>query len=124
MTDNPEPLSKELLRRFVAGELNDAENEAIMAQLVEDDDSLEMVDALWEEQLSQTAVAELPNLEPERAQSLRRRLIRQIHRADLTVNVLKMGTSGFASVATSLLRPLLSTHNREKRNRRRRRGND
>ena len=124
MTDNPKPLSKELLRRFVAGELDDAENEAIMAQLAEDDASLELVDALWEEQLSQTAVVKLPNLEPERAQRVRRRLIRQIHRSDLTMNVVKLGTQGFGSVAASLLRPLLSSHNREKRNRRRRRGND
>ncbi|WP_420629520.1 hypothetical protein [Candidatus Leptofilum sp.] len=124
MTNNPKPLSKELLRRFVAGELNNAENEAILAQLAEDDASLELADALWEEQLSQTAVVELPDLEPERAQRVRRRLIHRIHRSDLAKNVVKMGTGGFSNVAMSLLRPLLDNPTRERRNRRRRRGND
>lgn len=124
MINDPKPLSKELLRRFVAGELDDAENEAIMAQLAEDEASLELVDALWEEQPSQTAVFDLPDLEPERAQRVRRRLIHQIHRSDLAKNVVCMGTTGFGSVALSLLRPLLDTPTRERRNRRRRSSND
>lgn len=124
MINKIEPPSKERLRQFVAGELDEAENEAIMAYLAEDEASLEIVDALWEEQPSQTAVAELPDLEPERAQRVRRRLIHQIHRSDLAKNVVRMGTTGFGSVALSLLRPLLNTQNRERRNRRRRRRND
>ncbi|WP_420645766.1 hypothetical protein [Candidatus Leptofilum sp.] len=124
MINNPKPLSKELLRRFVAGELNDTENEAVMAQLAEDEASLEIVDALWEGQPSQTAVIKLPDLDPERAQRVRRRLIHQIHRSDLAKNVVRMGTGGFSSVAISLLRPLLDTPNKEQRNRRRRRRND
>lgn len=124
MINDSKPLSKELLRRFVAGELDDKENETIMAQLAEDEASLALVDALWEEQPSQTAVVELPDLEPERAQRVRRRLIHQIHRSDLAINVVKMGTQGFGAVAASLLRPLLNTPKRERRNRRRRRGND
>jgi hypothetical protein len=124
MISEPQPLSKELLRRFVAGELDEAENEAIMACLAEDEASLAVVDALWQEQPSQTAVFDLPDLEPERAQQLRRQLIQQIHRADLAVNIVKMGTTGFGSVALSLIRPLLNNKNRSRRNRRRRRGND
>jgi hypothetical protein len=124
MISEPQPLSKELLRRFVAGELGEAENEAIMARLAEDEASLAVVDALWQEQPSQTAVFDLPDLEPERAQQLRRQLIQQIHRADLAVNIVKMGTTGFGSVALSLIRPLLNNKNRSRRNRRRRRGND
>lgn len=124
MINNRKPLSKELLRRFVAGELTEAENETVMAQLAEDEDSLELVDALWEEQPSQTAVVELPDLEPERAQRVRRRLIHQIHRSDLAKNIVKMGTTGFGGVAMSLLRPLLDTPKRERRNRRRPKGND
>ncbi|MCA9919234.1 MAG: hypothetical protein KC445_14845 [Anaerolineales bacterium] len=124
MINQPKPLSKELLRRFVAGELDETENEAVMAQLAEDEVSLKFVDALWEEQPSHTAVAELPDLDPERARSVRRRLIRQIHRSDLTMNMVKLGTQGFGSVAVSLLRPLLDAPNRKQRNRRRRRGND
>jgi len=124
MINEPQSLSKELLRRFVAGELDDAENEIIMARLAEDDASLEIVDALWQEQPSQTAVHDLPGLEPERAQQMRRQLIRQIHRADLTVNIVKMGTTGFGSVALSLLRPLLNKKSRPHKNRRRHRGND
>lgn len=124
MINNRKPLSKELLRRFVAGELDEAENEAVMAQLAEDENSLELVDALWEEQPSQTAVVELPDLEPEQAQRMRRRLIHQIHRSDLAKNVVKMGTTGFSGVAMGLLRPLLDIQKRERRHRRRRRGND
>lgn len=124
MINDPKPLSKELLRRFVAGELDEAENEAVMAQLAEDETSLALVDALWEEQPSQTAVGQLPDLDPEQARQVRRRLIRQIHQSDLALNIVKMGTQGFGSVAASLLRPLLEAPNRERRNRRRRRGND
>lgn len=124
MINEPQPLSKALLRRFVAGELDDAENEAILARLAEDEASLAIVDALWQEQPSQTAVLQLPALEPERAQQVRRRIIQQIHRADLAVNVAKMGTKGFGRVALSLLRPLLNDKNRDRRNRRRHRGND
>lgn len=124
MIDEPKPLSKELLRRFVAGELDDAQNEAIMARLAEDEASLGFVDALWQEQPSQTAVLDLPDLAPERARQMRRRVTRQIHRADLAMSMVKMGTRGFGDVALSLLRPLLSNKNQGRRNRRRRRGND
>ncbi len=121
MINESTPLSPELLRRFVAGELDDAENEAIMARLAEDEASLELVDALWQEQPSQTAVHNLPDLEPDRAQQMRRQLIQQIHRADLAVSIVKMGTTGFGSVALSLLRPLLNNKNQNRKNRRRRR---
>jgi hypothetical protein len=124
MVDSSEPLSKELLRKFVAGVLGDAENEAIMARLAEDEASLELVDALWNEQASQTAVFQPPNLQPDQARRLRHRLLQQIHRADLTMNMVKMGTQGFGSVAVSLLRPLLDTKNRAHRKKRRRRFND
>ena len=121
MINESTPLSPELLRRFVAGELDDAENEAIMARLAEDEASLELVDALWQEQPSQPAVHNLPDLEPARAQQKRRQLIQQIHRADLAVSIVKMGTTGFGSVALSLLRPLLNNKNQNRKNRRRRR---
>ena len=125
MINKPKPLPEDLLRRFVAGELNEKENEKVMARLANDEASLEIVDALWNEQPSQTAVVELPDLEPERAQRVRRRLIHKIHRSDLTKNVFTLGTHGFTSVAVSLLRPLLDRKGREtRRNRRRRRGND
>lgn len=81
--------------------------------------SLQIVDDLWQEQPSQTAVSHLPNLEPERAKKVRRRLIQHIHRSDLAVNIVKMGTQGFGAVALSLLRPLLDTKNREGRHKRR-----
>lgn len=124
MIEKTTPPSEELLRRFVAGELDDAENEAIMAHLAENEASLAFVDALWEGRPSQTAVAELPNLAPEQARRVRRRLIRQIHQADLAMNVVRLGTHGFGSVAASLLRPLLGTPGPARRHRRRRRGND
>lgn len=119
MTNEPKPLSEELLRRFVAGELDDAQNEEIMARLAKDETSLEFVDALWQEQPSHPAAPSIPNLDSERAQRVRRRVIHQIHRADLAINVVKMGTQGFSSVAFSLLRPLLDRKNRGRRNRRR-----
>lgn len=118
------PLTQNLLRQFVAGTLDKATNEQIMAQLAEDEISLELVDALWQDQPSQTAVAQLPNLEPAQARKMRRRLIHQIRRADLAVNVARLGTQGFGLVAMSLLRPLLATPNRNRRNRRRSRRND
>ena len=124
MMENANRPSKETLRRFVAGELDDAENEAILAHLAEDEVSLAYVDALWGERPSQTAVAQLPDLAPEQARRVRRRLIKQIHQADLAVNMVRLGTHGFGSVAASLLRPLLGTPSRERRHRRRRRGND
>jgi hypothetical protein len=118
------PLSRKLLRSFVAGELDQTETEQIMAQLAEDEASLQIVDELWHDQPSQTAVIQLPNLEPERAQQVRRRIIRQIHRSDLAINVMKLGTQGFSNVAMSLLRPLLDSKNRERRHRRGDRKND
>ena len=125
MMDEPKiTLSPELLHKFVAGELNKAENEQIMVGLSEDEASLELVDALWQKQASQTAVNRLPDLDPAQAKKMRRRLIHQIRRADLAVNVARLGTQGFGLVAMSLLLPLLATSNRERRNKRRFRGND
>lgn len=95
-----------------------------MARLAEDEASLDIVDALWQEQPSQTAVHNLPDLEPDRAQQMRRQLIKQIHRADLAVHIVKMGTTGFVSVALGLLRPLLNNKNQDRKNRKRGRGND
>jgi hypothetical protein len=124
MINDPKPLSRKLLRKFVAGELENAEAEQVMAQLAEDDASLQIVDELWHEQPSQTAVTKLPDLEPEQARRVRRRLIKQIHRSDLAVNMVKMGTQGFGAVAASLLRPLLGNKNRGHRQKRRQKGND
>lgn len=120
MVDHSKPFSKEILRKFVAGLLDEADNEAIMNRLVEDEASLEIVATLWNEPDVETAVPQLPNLKPEKAQQIRHRLLRQIHRTDLSLNVVKMGTQGFGSVAVSLLRPLLDSKNRAHRNRRRR----
>lgn len=120
----PQPLSDALLQQFVAGELDEAQTEEFLSRLAEDEASLEKVDALWQEQSLATAVFTIPPLEPARAQRLRHRLLRQIHRSDLSANVIKMGTQGFGTVALSLLRPLLNTPHREQRHRRRSRSND
>ncbi len=123
MSKRAKPLSRALLRKFAAGELEDTENEAIMMQLAEDEASLEFVDALWQEQQSHpTAV--FPELGVEQTQEVRRRIVHQIHRSDLAKNVVSMGTRGFGSVAIGLLRPLLDSKNAERRNRRRPKGND
>ena len=119
MTHPTQPLTDELLQQFVAGELDEAQNEAVLTRLAEDEASLEKVDALWQAQSPGTAVFTIPPLEPERAQRLRQRLVRQIHRSNLGATVFKMGTQGFGSVAVSLLRPLLNTPTREQRHRRR-----
>ncbi len=124
MINEPPPLTQELLRQFVAGTLDQATNEQIMAQLAEDETSLELVDALWQDQPSQTAVKQLPDIESAQAKKMRRRLVHQIHRSDLALNVVKLGTQGFGSVAMSLLRPLLGSPKQTRRNRRRPRGND
>lgn len=124
MSNDLQPLSQELLRKFVAGELEDAENEQVLFRLAEDEASLEIVDALWSEQPAPTAVFTIPDLEPERAQRVRRRLVQQIHRSDLAMNVVKMGTMGLGSVAVGLLRPLLTTPKRDQRHQKRGRGND
>ena len=121
---NQATLSDELLQQFVAGELDEAQTEAVLARLAEDEASLEKVDALWQEESLATAVFTIPPLEPERARRLRQRLVRQIHRSNLSANVIRMGTQGFGSVAMSLLRPLLDAPNREQRHRRRSRNND
>ncbi len=124
MTHPTQPLTDELLKQFVAGELDEAQTEAVLTRLAEDEASLEKVDALWQKQAAATAVFTIPTLEPERAQRLRQRLLRQIHRSNLGANVIKLGTQGFGSVAVSLLRPLLNTPTREHRHRRRGRTHD
>ena len=124
MSNDARPFSKALLRKFVAGELDEAQHEAVLAHLAEDDASLEIVDALWEEQASHTAVPKLPKLKPERASQIRRQLVHQIHRTTLTKNMIQMGTQGFSSVAGSLLRPLLSNNNHTRRHRRKGHKND
>ena len=117
-------ISRDLLRKFVAGELDETENDRVMTRLAEDDSSLEMMDALWDEQTLYAPDAALPHLDPEQAKRIRRRLLHHIHRANLTKNVLRLGTQGFGSVAMSLIRPLLSTKNQSRRNKRRRKSND
>lgn len=124
MVKNQTLLSKELLRKFVAGELDAAKNEEIMAQLAEDEASLEFVDALWQEELSHSVTAAIPKLDAEQAQRVRRQIIQQIHRSVLGMNVVRMGTKGFGSVAVSLLRPFLTNKKWGRRSRRRPRGND
>ena len=106
---HPRPLPDELLPQLVPGELNDAQPEAILTRLADDEASLEKVEALWQGQALATAVSPIPPLEPERAQRLRHHLVRQIHRTNLGASVIKLGTQGFGSVAVSLLRPLLAT---------------
>lgn len=71
-------LTKELLRKFAAGELDDRENERVMDQLATDEASLALLEAVWEEELRETAVSTLPDLEPAQARQLWQRILHQI----------------------------------------------
>jgi hypothetical protein len=117
MTD-PMPLTDELLRQLVAGELDSVQTEEILTRLADDEASLEKVDAMWQAQAKRTAVCPIPPLEPERAKRLRQRLVRQIHQSEPSTSHNPAGTKGWGSVAASWLRPLLNTPKRAQRHRR------
>jgi hypothetical protein len=114
-------LTNEILDQFVAGKLNPEQTETVLALLAEDEASLERVDALWAQQ---PVAATLPQLPPQaRTQQpiTQQRVLRRIHQNDLTLNMLLMGTHGFAQVTASLLRPFVHPNphkpSRRKRNR-------
>ncbi len=99
--------SQETLRRFVAGKLNPEEAEEVIRYLPEDDDALTFVDGLWLAQNSwHKAVNPVTPLTTQKVELVQKKIVKRIHRSDLSANIFRMGTIGFGQVILALLRPL------------------
>lgn len=96
-----------IIQKMVAGELDEQETEELLTIIEESDEHLETADALWTEHWS--LLNGDADLEPDRAKLLERRIKERIERSDLSGQIVRMGTQGFAQVALAFLRPLLTT---------------
>ncbi|MFQ5419971.1 MAG: zf-HC2 domain-containing protein [Anaerolineae bacterium] len=100
-------LDDQTLRRLVDGRLHEKEQEQIMAHLAECGECVDKVDALWAAQPLGTAVGETEPLDPATARRVEKKVVKRIHRSDLTGEMLRLLVQGFAGVAVALARPLV-----------------
>lgn len=96
--------SPETLEAFVAGQLSEEESATVIAYLVENDDSLEQVDKLWQEEFDMNTVASRNDSDAKRAES---RFFNRVRRSDLGGRAVWLGTQGLFSVFMAFLQPLL-----------------
>ncbi|MCB0033438.1 MAG: hypothetical protein KDE51_05445 [Anaerolineales bacterium] len=94
-----------IIQKMVTGELDEQETEELLTIIDASDEHLETADALWTEHWS--LLNGDAELEPARAEQLEQRLKERIERSDLSGQIVRMGTQGFAQVALAFLRPLL-----------------
>jgi hypothetical protein len=92
------------LADLAAGRLADAEEQAVIAHLVECEPCLAAVDRLWDELLATSGLA-VPDLKPEAAERVERDLWRRIHRSDLAGETIRLGTHALLLVLLALLGP-------------------
>ena len=100
-------LSPELLKKFVAGQLTDAEMEEVLIHLSEDEESLNNIEDLWQSEPMAQAVSIASEIDPKSATRIKRKVIKRIHRSDLSGQVVQLGVRGFMDVTMAMLRPLL-----------------
>jgi hypothetical protein len=92
------------IRRFVALQLDEEENEGVLGHITSCDTCLSLVDAQWEEDSQGGGSAR-----PEGQASVERRLFENIHRTDLAGQIVRLSTRGTLSVFVALLGPFLGT---------------
>ncbi len=100
--------SRDLLERYVSGQLSETESESITSHLAECEACLSLTDQLWTRQPIGEALLDNPDLDTDTASRLERKLVARIHRSNLGSAVTRLGTQGFLSVAFGLLRPFMA----------------
>lgn len=108
-----ETITVTVLEQFVDGLLESEESETILHHLAQDEESLAVVDALWQERgfvqmEGQEADAAVPALDAETAGQIERKLIDRIQRTDLTGQVVQLGTQAAGLAYWALLRPMVA----------------
>ena len=112
-----------ILKLFVNGTLDDVESERVLAILGNHDHCMDFLESIWMDQPIGQALASttLPDLET--SQRIQGGVVRQIRRSNAMGAAVRFGVTGFSSVASSLLKPLIKRNNWEsgRASRRRRR---
>lgn len=102
---------RSLLKRFINGELDYLEAEQVMIILGDNEHCLDLLEELWLEQPLGRALAQTEILDVETSRRIEQTLVRRIHRTTAVTAVANLGIRGFASVASSLLKPLARRNN-------------
>ena len=110
-----------LLRRFVRGEMDDADSTVVIEALTENEQGMALLASLWRQQPAGMPLIDVPDLDMDVAYRIQSRLEGQIQQAGLARALLKMGTNGFFSAALGLIRPF--AHRNKKLLPRRKRSN-
>ena len=131
----------ELLKRYVAGDvtlLEEKQVETILTMLVEGtlteldsdkvldiieghEDSMQQIDSIWMDQPVGIALANTPILELEASERIRTGVVKRIRMSNTMGATVRLATIGFGSVASSLIKPLVTKNKWEPRRQRRRR---
>lgn len=94
------------LRRLLAGELETAQAETVLAHLEGCEVCLELAEGVWAE--TSPLVAETPTLDRERSRAIESAILWRIRRVALVEDAVTLGSRGFVHVVLGLLRPLLA----------------
>lgn len=104
-------LDETQIARFVSGELNDAEMEAVLEHVVECDACMERADAAWQKQPVGAALRSAGHMDADKALQMEQKLLRRINRSNLGGAMVGFGVGGFSSVLLALVRPFLTRRN-------------
>ena len=95
------------LEAFVAGQLDEEENEQVLSHLAECGRCLSLVDKLWAEQYSGHLSGQVPELDLETAMQVERSLNRRIQQTNLLGQLSQIALQGLVKSWAALVVPFI-----------------
>ncbi|MEM7330967.1 MAG: hypothetical protein AAF490_02670 [Chloroflexota bacterium] len=112
---------KVILKKVVDGSLEEKESQEVLKIVDENEDALDILESIWMKQPLGQALANTPILEVEASERIRTGMVKRIRMSNTMGATVRLGTTGFGSVASSLLKPFVKKNKWESRRQRRRR---
>ncbi len=110
-----------ILKKVVDGSLSEQESETVLDILGDNEDGFEILESIWLNQPLGQALASTPILDDDASERIRGGVVKRIRISNTMGAAVRLGTTGFGSVASSLLKPLIRKNKWESRRQRRRR---
>lgn len=96
-----------ILKLVVNGTLDDVESDRVLSIIGDNEYGMDLLESIWMEQPIGQALANTPLPDLETSERIQGRVVREIRRSNTVGAIAKFGITGFGSVASGLLKPLI-----------------